>query len=234
MTKKMKLKFFLIAFIMNTISEAQVSAIDWANINRYEKANTELSKETTANKKPRVVLIGNSITEGWVNTMPDFFSKNNYIGRGIGGQTSAQILLRFRNDVIQLKPAVIVINIGINDIAQNAGTYNEDFTLGNIASMIEIAQANRIKVILASVLPAASIPWRPEVKHVANQVISLNQQLKKLSEKHKISYLDYHSKLKNSENGLSIQNAEDGVHPSLDCYKIMASMLQNEIDSGIW
>lgn len=230
----MKSKIISILILMNTICNGQINAIDWANIAKYNSSNNELIKEITAGKKPRVVFLGNSITEGWVNAMPDFFSKNNFIGRGISGQTSAQLLLRFRNDVIYLKPAVLVINIGINDIALNAGSYSEDFTVGNIASMIEIAQANRIRVILASVLPASTIPWRAEVKNVANQVISLNKNLKILSEKYKVRYLDYHSKLKNDENGLSVQFAEDGVHPTLACYKIMADLAKEEINNGIW
>ena len=101
---------------------------------------------------------GNSITEGWVRTHPDFFKTNGYIGRGISGQTSYQFLLRFREDVINLSPALVVINAGTNDVAENTGAYNEDYTFGNIASMAELAKANKIKVILTSVLPAAEFP----------------------------------------------------------------------------
>ena len=113
--------------------------------------------------------MGNSITEGWVRTHPDFFKTNGYIGRGIGGQTSYQFLLRFREDVINLSPALVVINAGTNDVAENVGPYNEEYTFGNIISMVELAKANKIKVILTSVLPAATFKWRPEIKRRSSE-----------------------------------------------------------------
>lgn len=117
-----------------------------------------------AKKEKRVVFLGNSITEGWVRTHPDFFKTNGYIGRGISGQTSYQFLLRFREDVINLSPALVVINAGTNDVAENTNPYNEDYTFGNIVSMVELAKVNKIKVILTSVLPAAAFKWRMEIK----------------------------------------------------------------------
>ena len=131
------------------------------NLDRYAEANAALPAPAKGEK--RVVFIGNSITDGWPNAHPDFFKSNNYVGRGISGQTSPQLLSRFRQDVINLKPVAVLINIGTNDVAQNTGPYNEEFTLGNIMSMAELADANGIKVILSSVTPAGEYPWRKEI-----------------------------------------------------------------------
>lgn len=201
------------------VQSQNVDARQFANIEKYDKDNSVLNKDSDL-----VVFIGNSITEGWVNVMPNFFKKNNYIGRGIGGQTSAQLLLRFRNDVLALKPKLVVINIGTNDIAENTGPYNEDFTVNNIASMIELAEFSGIKVVLASVLPAASFTWRPQILKPAEKILKLNETLKKMAAHYQIPYLDYHSKLKNAESGLDFEMANDGVHPTLSCYEIMADL----------
>ncbi len=130
---------------------------DWADFGRYEAANKEV-------KNPKVVFMGNSITDGWPDADPEFFTKNNYVGRGISGQVSAQMLMRFRPDVINLKPKAVVILAGTNDIALNDYAVSPEKTLGNIISMVELAQANNIKVILCSTMPASSFSWRPEVK----------------------------------------------------------------------
>ncbi len=145
---------------------------DWASLQRYAQQNAELPKPEKNEK--RVVFIGNSITEGWVNTHPDFFKNNGYIGRGIGGQTSYQFLVRFREDVINLSPALVVINAATNDIAENTGTYHEDRTFGNIVSMVELAKANHIKVILTTTLPAAGFGWNPSIKDAPQKIASLN------------------------------------------------------------
>ncbi len=202
---------------------AQTEEIEFANLLKY----SEINKST---KSPKVIFYGNSITEGWVNAMPDFFKKNNFIGRGISGQTAAQLLLRFRQDVIDLKPKIIIIKIGTNDIAENNGPYSEKFTLGNIESMVEIAQQNKIKVILASVLPASEFVWRKSITKAAEKIISLNKGIYKIASKHNIPYLDYHSKLKNKIGGLDKELAEDGVHPTLKCYEILAKMAKDAID----
>jgi lysophospholipase L1-like esterase len=203
--------------------DAQINAIEFANTAKYSKQNEII-------KKPKVVFLGNSITEGWVNVMPDFFTKNNFVGRGISGQTSAQLLLRFRQDVIDLKPKIVIINIGTNDVAENTGPYSQKFTLANIESMIQLAQANKIKVIVASVLPAKEFVWRKSVPQVAEKIVDLNLGLQVLAKKYKVHYLDYHSVLKDGENGLSKEMAEDGVHPTLKCYEIMAGLVKNLIN----
>lgn len=209
--------------MLSNFLSAQTKEIEFANLGKYAEKNKNV-------KPPKALFYGNSITEGWVNAMPQYFTKNNYEGRGISGQTSAQLLLRFRQDVIDLKPKIIIIKIGTNDIAENNGPYNEKFTLDNIESMVEIAKQNKIKVILASVLPASEYVWRKSITNVAEKIISLNKGILKLAQKHKIPYLDYHSKLKNSIGGLDKDMAEDGVHPTLKCYEIMAVMAKDAID----
>ena len=204
---------------------------DWTNLGRYREANAKIGAPKAG--KARVVLTGDSITDGWAYASPDFFEKNNYVGRGISGQTSPQTLLRFRQDVIDLKPKLVVINIGINDIAENTGDYLPEFTLGNYRSMIEIAKANKIKVVLASVLPAYQFPWRMELKGIPAKVIALNAGIKELATEYGVSYLDYFNALKDERNGLSKEMAEDGVHPTKACYVIMEKMVKEAIDKEL-
>lgn len=215
-------------------SEAQIANFernDWANFSRYSEANKKLPAPKEGEN--RIVFLGNSITEGWVRAQPDFFANGNYIGRGISGQTSPQALLRFRPDVVDLKPKVVVINIGINDIAENTGPYNPDFTLGNIASMVEIAKANGIKVVLASVHPAYEFPWRKDISDVPNKIIRFNERLKQYAQSQGVVYLDYHSAMKDSRNGMAPDIAEDGVHPTLKGYQIMAPLAEAAIAKAL-
>ncbi|NJO00680.1 MAG: hypothetical protein HC880_02425 [Bacteroidia bacterium] len=139
------------------------------------------------------------------------------------------MLVRFREDVINLKPKAVVILAGTNDIAENTGSYDPDFTFGNITSMVKLAQANNIKVVLASVLPASAFRWRTSVQDVPNKIMQLNERLKNYAREQKLVYLDYHSALKNDQNGLSEDMAPDGVHPTPAAYKIMASLAQEAL-----
>lgn len=210
------------------IQQVEQMKVDFGNLNRYKKAN-----KTTLSPKPnenRVVFLGNSITEGWASDDSLFFIKNNYIGRGISGQTSPQLLLRFRQDVVALNPKIVIINIGTNDIAENTGPYDPEFTLGNIQSMTEIAQANGIKVILASVLPATKFEWRLSLGNRSAMIVDLNKRIKAYADKNKIPYIDYHSALKNADNGMNPDLAEDGVHPTLKAFKIMEDLAQKAIN----
>lgn len=195
---------------------------DWANFGKYEAANAQ-------EKSGQVVFMGNSITEGWKNQRPEFFSKNSYIGRGIGGQTSAQMLVRFRKDVIDLQPKAVVILAGTNDIAQNQGYISQENILGNIQSMVELAQHHHIKVYLCSVLPAYEFGWRKEIQDVANQIVQLNTLIRSYAESKGIPYVDYHSALKDERNGLSVEHAKDGVHPTAAAYEIMEATLQKQL-----
>ena len=199
---------------------------DFANWKRYAEQNAALGHP--AKNERRVVLMGNSITEGWVKTRPEFFKENNLIGRGISGQTSYQFLLRFREDVINLKPRVVVINYGTNDIAENTGAYNEDLTFGNVLSMVELARYHKIKVILTSCLPAAGFRWRPSVVDAMAKIKRLNARVEAYAKAHKIPYVDYFSALLSADGtGMDASFATDspGVHPNADGYAVMEKLL---------
>jgi lysophospholipase L1-like esterase len=191
---------------------------DWAQFYRYEGKNDSLTT------RPDVVFMGNSITDCWADTVPAFFADNNFVGRGISGQVSSQMLVRFQEDVINLHPKVVVICCGTNDIAQNNGPITLEHILHNIKSMCQLARANKIKPVVCSTLPAKGFKWRPDMKP-ANDIIRLNEMIKAYAQENKIPYVDYHSALKDEQGGLPAKHASDGVHPNLDCYKIMEEMI---------
>ena len=198
----------------------------------YSKQNAALPQATKKDK--RVVFMGNSITEGWVRTHPDFFKTNGYIGRGISGQTSYQFLLRFREDVINLSPALVVINAGTNDVAENTNVYNEDQTFGNIVSMVELAKANKIKVILTSVLPAAAFKWRMEIKDAPQKIQALNARIEAYAKANKIPFVNYYKVMVVDENqALNPQYTKDGVHPTSEGYDIMEPLIKSAIDKAL-
>jgi acetyl esterase/lipase/lysophospholipase L1-like esterase len=199
---------------------------DWQNLTRYREANAALAK--TKSSKPRVVFMGNSITDSWINSDSSFFVGKNYIDRGISGQTTPQMLIRFRPDVIDLKPAVVVILAGINDIAGNTGPMTLEETFGNIASMAQLAKANKIKVVISSVLPAYDFPWSPG-KQPAEKVVKLNSMLKAYATKNNIVYLDYFNAMKDERNGLPATLSYDGVHPNLAGYRMMEPLAEKAI-----
>ena len=216
----MKILTFII-ILFSTMSKAQ----DFANFGRYQKQNQEV---LSLNIAPNSVLMGDSITEGWFATDPGFFTKNNFVGRGIGGQVTSQMLLRFREDVIKLKPKRVIILAGTNDIAENQGPISLDKVFGNIVSMAELAKANNIKVVLCSVLPAYDFPWRKDMKP-ADKVIALNKMIKDYAQKNNITYVDYHNALKNEKNGLPKEIAEDGMHPNKSGYEKMEAILMKTL-----
>lgn len=222
----MKLFFFLSFYLIaNTFVNAQ-SAVDFANLTKYKDENTSI---VSSKKKVDVVFMGNSITEGWVKSHPEFFSENNYTGRGISGQTTSQMLLRFQSDVVALKPKLVIINAGTNDIAQNAGIYDPDFTFNNIKAMADIAQNNGIKVIIASVLPAAAFPWRKEITEVSQKVDALNNRLKQYASNNKFIFVDYNTAMRDAKGGMREGLSKDGIHPVPAGYAIMEPMINNAI-----
>src|SRR5664280_924483 len=173
---------------------------DWPNLARFHDDNIKIGLPA-ANEK-RIVFMGNSITEGWSNLHPDFFAGKPYVNRGISGQTTPQMLIRFRPDVINLKPSVVIINAGVNDIAGNTGPSTLEMIEDNISSMAELARSSGIKVIIASVLPAFDFPWKPGLKP-AEKIASLNEWLKDYSAKNKFVYLDYYLSMVDSRKGLN-------------------------------
>jgi len=156
---------------------------DWANLKKYNKANAAVK---ASSKETKVIFMGNSITEGWVRQDLDFFKTNAFVGRGISGQTSAQILLRFRSDVIDLNPQVVAISAVTNDIAANRGPVTLEYAMGNIKSMAQVTKANGIEIVLASVLPASSFGWRPAI-YPGDSIIELNKMIKAFAEENDIS-----------------------------------------------
>ncbi|PHN02480.1 GDSL-type esterase/lipase family protein [Flavilitoribacter nigricans] len=212
---------------MGQLQEGERFRRDFGNLERYQADNRALPPP--AEGEQRVVFLGNSITEGWVRADSAFFQDNNYVGRGIGGQTSAQLLLRFQQDVVALQPEAVLLHIGTNDVAENTGPYDPDFTMGNIRSMVEIARANGIKVLLASVLPATRFEWRRELGDRSEMIVDLNRRIKAFAAEHDIPYVDYHTATKNKENGMDPELAADGVHPTLKGYRIMERLARQAI-----
>ncbi|SFQ05330.1 GDSL-type esterase/lipase family protein [Hymenobacter arizonensis] len=205
---------------------------DWAYLQRYAAANQRLPPPTPG--VPRVVIIGNSITEGWVKADSAFFGGKPYayVGRGISGQTTGKLLVRFRADVIDLRPAVVVILGGINDIAENGGPYNQQATLNNIMTMAELARVHGIRVVLGSVTPATDFWWRKGLQP-APHIMALNQQIKAYATQQKIVYLDLHSALADETLGLKKAYGEDGVHPNLAGYRVMAPLLNQAVAAAL-
>ena len=181
-----------------------------------------------------MVFLGNSITDNWARMRPEFFKKNGYVGRGISGQTSYQFVVRFRPDVIELKPLLVVINTATNDIAENTGPYDEDRTFANIETMVELAQVHHIKVILTSILPAAKFKWRPSITDAAPKIEKLNARIRDYATKKGIPFVDYYSKLvKGADKALNPAYSNDGVHPTEAGYAVMEPMIQTAIDKAL-
>lgn len=195
----------------------------------YHNSHNEMIKNQSDSTK-RVVFIGNSITAHWIAHDPDFFSSNGYLCRGISGENSSQILLRFREDVLGVKPDVVVINVGTNDIAENIGKYYPEFTFGNIQSMAELAQAHGIKVILPSVLPCNDIFWNKSVKDVPRKITELNSMIKAYADENNIPYVDYYSALRDENDGLKKEYSEDSAHPNAEGYKVMRRIIEPVIN----
>ena len=205
---------------------------DWGGINRYASQNASLP--APSEDEHRVVFLGNSITDSWIKQHPDFFNDNNYIDRGISGQTSSQFLVRFREDVINLHPEIVVINAGTNDCAENTGPFNLDVTFGNIVSMVELAKANGIKVILASVLPASGFSWNKDITDAADRIAALNDKIKEYADANNIPYVDYYSSMVyGPERSLNPAYTNDGVHPTPDGYTVMEAIVKPVVDKTI-
>ncbi len=218
-------------------SNLERTYFDWAFFAKYRDANNALPP--AAADEARVVFMGDSITEGWGQSgatpplnRPAFFPGKPYVNRGISGQTTPQMLVRFRPDVVNLKPKVVVILAGINDIAENTGKTTLEAIEDNFASMSEIARANGIRVVLCSTLPASAFPWHPGLEP-APKVKALNAWLKEYAAKNNLVYVDYYTPMANAEGGLKAELGNDGVHPNKVGYEIMAPLVEAGIAEAL-
>ena len=209
------------------IASMQQQLADWPQLDRYHADNARLA--SPAPGQARVVFFGDSITDAWGRAEgTTFFPGKPYINRGISGQTTAQMVVRFRQDVIDLHPAAVVILAGTNDIAGNTGLATLPMIEDNFRSMVELAQANHIRVVLASVLPTSDYPWHPGLRP-AGKVRALNSWLRAYAASSGETYLDYYAALVNAQGGMDKRLASDGVHPTPAGYAIMAPLAQQAI-----
>ena len=215
-----------ILLMLSLFKSKITNAQDWANLKAFEQANKSLGTPKTGENL--VVFMGNSITIGWSAQVPEFFNEKPYINRGISGQTTPQMLLRFRQDVIDLHPKVVLILAGTNDIAGNTGPMSLEQIMDNISSMAELALSNGIEPILCSVLPAERYHWKPG-KKPDEKIPLLNAMIQKYALEKDLIYLDYFSVMANDKMGLDKELAEDGVHPTRKGYLIMGPLAEAAI-----
>ncbi len=213
------------ALFIGTVAQAQ----DWPNLGRFREANEKLQAEGA--DPARVVFMGNSITENWIRFHPQFFN-GSYVNRGISGQTTPQMLIRFRPDVVSLNPAAVVIFAGTNDIAGNTGPSTLEMIMDNIKSMADIANSNGIKVLLCSVLPAFDYPWKPGLEP-APKIAALNEMIEAYAKEKKFTYVDFYSPMVDGRKGLKIEYTEDGVHPNTDGYDVMEPIIDKQIKKAL-
>ena len=213
--------------LMACSSEKKLVEQDWPNLKYYRSKNLKLGSPSKSEK--RVVFMGNSITQGWPTLQPEFFESKSYINRGISGQTTPQMLIRFRQDVIDLKPKLVLILAGINDIAGNTGPSNVTMITNNIISMAQLAKSNKIKVIICSILPAKDFPWNPGM-NPPPKILNVNQILRSYALANGMVYLDYYSLMVDESNALIDEYGSDGVHPNKEGYKVMSLLAEQEIN----
>jgi lysophospholipase L1-like esterase len=206
--------------------ETQSENQDWPNLNRYKKENYDLNLDL--NEGNRVIFMGDSITEGWSALYPDFFKKRNYVNRGISGQTTPQMLIRFRSDVVDLLPKTVVILAGTNDIAENTGPSNVKMITDNIFSMAELGNAHSIKIVLCSVLPVFKYSWK-NIIDPPSYIYEVNSMIEEYCLKNNYKYLDYYSSMVDGRKGLMESLTEDGVHPNEKGYEVMSQLFQEKM-----
>lgn len=215
----------------NSDTEKQLEQIkkmnlDWPNLKKYSRSNRDIKNDSDIPSE--VVLMGNSITEAWPDFSPEFFDEHPFVCRGISGQTTPQMLIRFKPDVVNLKPKIVVILAGTNDLAENTGPASNEMIQDNISSMAEIAKANGIHVILSSIIPVFDYPWKPGMEP-ADRIIAINQWMKEYASKNEMIYLDYHSAMVDERKGLKKELSPDEVHPNKKGYQIMEGLLLEAI-----
>lgn len=221
-----KTSILIIFMTMSLLSYSQ----DWFRFSDYKADNERI----IANKEyPEVVFIGNSITEIWALYHPDFFKDNNYCGRGIGGQTSAHILVRFKTDVVDLHPKAVVIMAGTNDVAHNDFWVAPEQVVNNVIAMCTLAKTNGIIPIISSIPPCLGFVWRPEIKDAAQTIVDINNHLKAYAKANSIVYVDYHSALADEHSGFPKALSDDGCHPNPDTYYLMEALVQKAVGEAL-
>ena len=205
--------------------------LDWANLEKYKGANQELKKSNSG--KDRIVFIGDSITEGWSDFSPEFFQQNNFVNRGISGQTTPQMLIRLKPDAVHLDPKMIVINGGTNYIAGNTGPSTPEMIIDNLCSMAEIAIKNNIDVALTTILPVYKYPGNDEVADPPKIISFINSALEEYCKKNSLIYIDYYSSMVDGKKGLKSEYGNDGVHPIKEGYEVMEKAIKNVIPGTV-
>ena len=218
-----KLFIFSILITMSLLGFAQN---DWFGYNRYKSDNDSI---IASGEYPEVVFMGNSITELWAYYHPEFFSEHHFCGRGISGQTSAQMLVRFTADVVDLHPKAVVIMAGTNDVAHNIYWVDPKAVVDNTIAMCNIAKANGIVPIISSIPPCSEFPWRKEIEKPGQTIVDINKELKNYAEANGLVYVDYHSALADENLGLPKELSNDGCHPNPDTYFSMEEMVLEAI-----
>lgn len=201
---------------------------DWFGFNRFKADNDRIK---ASGNYPKVVFMGNSITENWAYYHPNFFTDNNFCGRGISGQTSSQMLVRFTADVVELHPKAVVIMAGTNDVAHNDFYVEPEKVVENIIAMCNLAKANGIVPIISSIPPCSEFPWRKEILNPGQTIVNINKSLKEYAKKNGIVYVDYHAALADENLGLPKTLSGDGCHPNPDTYLTMEEMVLKAINT---
>lgn len=219
----------LVSWSLSALGQtARVS--DWPALARYRAANATLPPPAAG--QPRVVFIGDSITQGWAEKRPDFFSSHGYVGRGISGQVTGQMVLRMRQDVVALKPAVVVILAGTNDVAENQGPMTDEQIIDNLAAMADIATANSITVVVGSVPPATCFFWRRDLTPTA-RIRDLNTKIKTWVGSRNLVYADVWTAMALPDGTTNPAYAEDSVHPNASGYAVMEPIVQAAIKAAL-
>ena len=234
------LKLIACSLLLLSVAQAQVTDCknDWPNLARYDKDNKTTAQP--AKNEQRVVFMGDSITDSWDNPANGgFFPGKPYINRGISGQTTPQMLIRFRRDVIELKPRVVVILAGTNDIAGNTGPTTLEAIQDNLKSMAELASANRIRVVFASVMPVSDYHTRDDkplvqtVRRPPEKILALNKWMQEFARANHHTYLDYFSALVDHKGFLKQELSYDGLHPNAQGYAVMGPLAEAAIKASL-
>ncbi len=218
--------------LQQQLMKAQKTLQDWANLGRYRSANAQLATEPL-NGQDRVVFMGDSITDAWGRSYGTFFPGKAYVNRGISGQTTPQMLIRFRPDVIALKPKAVVILAGTNDLAGNTGPETIEEIEGNLESMAQLAKASNIRVVLSSVMPVCDYIKPQTDRRPPASIVTLNAWIKDYCDRNQLVYLDYYSALIDDKQMFRKELTYDGLHPNSAGYEIMSPLAAKAIATAL-